>query len=307
MATRNYLLLSASKIALGSVQFGSNYGVSNKIGKTHKDTVGKIIQYAYKQGIDMLDTAPSYGDSESVVGELIYGDIHKDNYWKVITKTPSFENGRIGNEQVDKLLNSFRLSQKKLAINVIYGLLIHNCDNIFLPGGEKLLNALEQLKKEGAIKKIGISVYSGEQIDRVLYNYSIDLVQLPVNILDQRLLKGGQLKKLKMRGVEIHARSIFLQGLLLMPLKEVSSWFNPIKHRLNAFHMEANKQGMTTLQFALGFVQSIDEIDRVVVGVNTLEHLYEIIGTASIRINTDEFSSLSINDSVFLNPSNWKL
>ena len=305
MATRNYLLLSASKIALGSVQFGSNYGVSNKIGKTHKDTVGKIIQYAYKQGIDMLDTAPSYGDSESVVGELIYGDIHKDNYWKVITKTPSFENGRIGNEQVDKLLNSFRLSQKKLAINVIYGLLIHNCDNIFLPGGEKLLNALEQLKKEGAIKKIGISVYNSDQIDRILDNFSIDLIQIPINILDQRLVNSGHLSKLKHNDIEIHARSVFLQGLLLMPIENIDPWFDPIKKVLYRFNIEARKRNLSALQLAFGFVQNIPEVDKIIVGVNTLKQLKEIVNIESTYFDPSEFSCLSVDNLKFINPSNW--
>ena len=166
---------------------------------------------------------------------------------------------------------------------------------------------MNQLKDDGFIKKIGVSVYSGEQIDRLLDNYAVDLVQLPINILDQRLLNGGQLSKLKQHGVEIHARSVFLQGLLLMPLNSVHPWFDPILRVLGEFHIKAKKLNMSALQLALGFVQSIDEVDKVIIGVNTLKQMHEIIDIASVRINIEEFSNLSINDSTFLNPSNWKI
>ena len=145
-----------------------------------------------------------------------------------------------------------------------------------------------------------------EQIDRILDNHHIDLVQLPVNILDQRLIDGGQLKRLKKHGVEIHVRSAFLQGLLLMKTESISSWFDPIRGALEDFHAKARKLNMSTLQLALGFVQSINEVDKVVVGVNTLGQLHEIINSVSVYVNTEEFSDLSVSDPIYLNPSNWK-
>jgi len=95
--------------------------------------------------------------------------------------------------------------------------------------------------------------------------------------------------------------------LLLMPLKNISPWFNPIMNTLEALHVKASKLNMSTLQLALGFVQSISEVDKVVVGVNTLNQLREIISATSIYINTEEFSDLSINDPIYLNPSNWRV
>ena len=132
------------------------------------------------------------------------------------------------------------------------------------------------------------------------------MVQLPINILDQRLIKGGQLVKLKKYNVEIHARSAFLQGLLLMSLNNTPPWFNPVREVLESFHKEAKKRNMTVLQLALSFVQSIDEIDKVIVGVNTLKQLKEVVNAASIRVNTTELSCMSIDDPVFVNPGNWK-
>ncbi len=294
------------KIALGTVQFGMNYGVSNHLGQVERCEVGKILQYAFKKGIDVLDTAAYYGNSESLIGDFM-SSYSSNEYWNVITKTPAFKSNIIGNREIDELLKSFELSQKRTGKKVIHGLLIHNCDNLFIPGGEKLLHAMNQLKRDGVIKKIGVSLYTGDQVDRILDYCLIDLIQLPINILDQRLIKGGQLNKLKRRNVEIHARSVFLQGLLLMPLKDLSSWFEPIQGALKRFHLEAKRRNMSTLELSLGFVQSIPEIDKIVVGVNTSEQLHEIIDVASTYVNIKELSDLSISNPDFLNPSNWKI
>ncbi len=290
------------KIALGTVQFGMNYGVSNNLGQTRESEVEKILQYAARYGVNILDTAPSYGNSNDILGKNI-----DCNYWNIVTKTPHFMSDSIGNKQIDKLFKSIELSQKKLGKDKFYGLLIHNYDDLFLPGGDRLFKAMEYLKKSGVVKKLGVSLYSGEQVDQILDNYSMDLVQLPVNILDQRLVDSGQLAKLKKYGIEVHARSIFLQGLLLMQSKDIPSWFEPIMGTLDAFHLEAKRRNMSALQLALGFVQSIDMVDKVVIGVNTLKQMREIISAASIQVDTTEFSRLSISNPTFLNPSNWKI
>jgi aryl-alcohol dehydrogenase-like predicted oxidoreductase len=292
------------KIALGTAQFGLDYGISNKTGKMHKVEARKILQYAHKFGMETLDTASAYGNSEEVIGGIVGNKIN-NNSWNIITKTPNFKSNAIGSSQINNLLKSFELSRKKLGQKSIYSLLIHNCNNIFLPGGEKLLLSMDRLKKNGLIKKIGVSLYNNEQINLLLDNYSVDLVQLPVNILDQRLIENGQLKRLKDNGIEIHARSVFLQGLLLMPINNIPSLFEPILNTLKKFHKEAKEQNISALQLALSFVQSIHEIDKVVVGINTLKQLHEIIDVSSARLDINKFSHLSVRESTLLNPSNW--
>lgn len=149
--------MSIKKIALGSAQFGMSYGISNKLGQPGECEVTKILEYASKQGVDMLDTAPSYGNSESVIGGFIRS--HSDcKHWNVITKVPVFKNGIIGSRQVDKLIESFELSRNTLRQELLYGLLIHSFDDIFLPGGARLLHAMEELKEKGIVKKIGVSL-----------------------------------------------------------------------------------------------------------------------------------------------------
>jgi aryl-alcohol dehydrogenase-like predicted oxidoreductase len=299
-------LLNMSDIILGAVQFGVDYGISNTLGKTNNVEVENILKYAFEHNINTLDVATSYGSAESVIGDSIRS---QDNgkYWNVITKTPYFKDDNIGYKQIDELLINFELSRKKIGKGVNYSLLIHNCDDVFLPGGDRLLQTMERLKKEGVISKIGISVYNGDQIDRILDSYPIDIVQLPVNILDQRLIDSNKLSKLKKHGVEIHARSVFLQGLLLMPVNDIPSWFDPIKKTLKMLNDEASRRNMSTMQLAINFVRSICEVDKIVIGVNTLDHFREIIDTKKVKINIDEFNCLSINDPKFVNPSNWKI
>ena len=289
------------KIGLGAVQFGVDYGVSNTHGKTTKHEVSQILQFAYENGISLIDTATSYGSSESILGEVVTNDD-----WRFVTKTPNFSDNCLNSTHVNQLQESFNQSLFNLRKKNIYGLLLHSCDDLLKPGGELIFREMERLREIGMVKKIGVSAYSSKQIAAILGKFNIDLIQLPINILDQRLVSGGQLTRLKNHGVEIHARSVFLQGLLLMSPNNIPSWFDPVRGVLESFHKEAKKRNMSVLQLALSFVQSIDEIDKVIVGVNTLKQLKEVVNAASIRVNTTELSCMSIDDPVFVNPGNWK-
>jgi len=295
-----------SKLVIGTVQFGIPYGISNTHGKTQVDEAEKILAYAYEHGIRMMDTAVSYGDAEKTIGDIIcHGTVGSN--WKIVTKTPHFKTESIGQQQVDELEYRFNTSRETLQSERLYGLMIHACEDIFLPGGEKLFASMQRLKEQGLVEKIGVSLYSSDQIDRLLNNYSVDLVQLPINIFDQRLLENGRLSMLKERGIEIHARSVFLQGLLLMDPDCVSPWFAPIHKTLNKFHRYAKEKSISSLQLALGFVQGIPEVDYVLVGVNTETQLHEIIAASKLSVNHKDYQDLSINDPNFVNPSNWKI
>ena len=284
-----------SKLALGGVQFGIDYGIANTKGQVQIEEVQSILNYAKKNGVNILDTASGYGDSEEVLGK-----VGVDNF-QIITKTTSIKQG------VNGVVRIFYQSLKNLKQKKAYGLLIHDIGEIEHKQFDTLLIELARLKRQGLVKKIGVSVYNNQQIDYVLDNFSIDLIQLPINILDQRLINDESLVKLKKHNVEIHARSALLQGLLLMSINAIPSWFEPIKDTLKLFHEEAKKQNLTKLQLALGFVQSLTEIDKVVVGVDSLQQLREIIDASSVKVNTAELSNIAINNSIFLNPSNWRV
>ena len=290
------------KIALGSVQFGIPYGVSNNEGKTSKKQALSILNFAQKKGIRTIDTAPSYGDSERVLGKLFEGE-----EWDITTKTLPFNSKSINEEQIEQLRSVFRESLVSLHKKSIYGLLVHSCNDLLKPGGEKIFREMERLREIGMVKKIGVSAYNGKQISAILGKFNIDLIQLPINIFDQHLFVDGWLEKLKNKNVEIHARSPLLQGLLLMPRTSIPTYFLPIKEKIELFSKSAQELSLSKLELALGYVMGINEIDKIVVGVNTIEQLREIIEATQVKVNPMEFTDVSINNPIYTNPSLWKI
>jgi len=290
------------KIVLGTAQFGLDYGISNKQGKTHRKNIPDILNYAHKNRINFLDTALSYGNSEEVIGS-----IRSTQAWNIVTKTKNFKNKLINNDDANELRRSFEQSLVKLNRDRVYGLLMHDCNDLFKPGGEKLFKEMKCIRSLGKAKKIGASVYNIDQIYQLLDSYDIDIIQLPINIFDQRLIKFNVLEKIKELNIEIHARSVFLQGLLLLPLDDVPSYFSQIKNQLENFTIRAKELSLSKLELALAFVQSINEIDKIVIGINSLGQLYEIINSTNVRLNIFDFESFSVENQKIIDPSQWKL
>ena len=272
------------KLAIGTVQFGLDYGISNNIGQTIPEEVQKILSLAKQNKIDTLDSASAYGNSEEILGEFA------DNYFKIITKVQTPEN--------------FSQSLKKLKWKNIYGLMFHNID--ILIKNKDYWHVFEKYKKENKVEKIGVSVYSKEEIDFILNNFDIDIIQIPINILDQRLLQNGYLKKLKDKDIEIHARSVFLQGLLLMDLVHINSYFDLIKPLLIDYFSYISQNNVSKTEAALCFVKNIKEIDKIVIGVNNHIQLQENISAYNKSIELD-FKQFAINDENFINPAKWRI
>ena len=291
-----------SKLALGTAQFGMSYGISNKYGQTTQDQIIKILKLAQKNDIRVLDTAALYGNSENMLGGVL-----DDFDWKVVLKTPHFNDEIVIEKKLELLNKYFFKSLQYLGRNKAYGLLIHDCNDLFNSDGEQLFGEMKKLRSLGLVKKIGVSVYTGDQIDQLLNNFDIDIIQLPVNIFDQRLVNSRRLEKLKQYGFEIHARSVFLQGLLLMPTKSIPPYFSPIKNYIKKFSDMANELSISKLELALGYVLGINEINKVIVGVNTAKQFEQIIGASISEIPFVEFNSLSIDDPIFVDPSCWKI
>jgi aryl-alcohol dehydrogenase-like predicted oxidoreductase len=278
-----------SKIALGTVQFGLNYGVTNQDGQVTINEAKNILKFAKINKIDILDTASGYGNSEKVLGEIGIND------YKVITKTTSLEGG------VNNVIDGFYESLKNLNQRKVEGLLIHDISDIESKQFDTLFSKLNELKREGIIKKIGFSTYTPEQVDFILENFDFDLIQVPLNVFDTRLIKGGQLEALKRKGVEVHARSIFLQGVLL-DFEKLPDYFSTWTDQFHNYQEIVKSRGLTLLEYALNFALDIQEIDRIVVGVNSEKQLREIIKI--IRMGSD-LDAYSIDDINLLNPSMW--
>jgi aryl-alcohol dehydrogenase-like predicted oxidoreductase len=288
------------KLGLGTVQWGLTYGIANPNGIASPETVTELLSAARSVGIEVLDTASLYGKAEAVLGE------NPLDGFKVVTKTPSFIGARIETSEVNVLNETFYRSLDRLNLTSIYGILVHHTDNLFLPGGEKLLAAIKKLKEGGLVRKIGVSVYESKQVDSVMKLFVPDLIQLPLNVFDQRMLESGHMELLKHRGVEIHVRSVFLQGLLLMSIGDIPEYFKPIRPLLTRWHDAARDQGFTTIQAAIAFVKNTPYVDSVLVGLDSVAQFHSCIESFSINRQFDA-SGLACNDPAFVNPSLWQI
>lgn len=291
------------KLALGTVQFGVNYGISNVNGLPSQDEIRRILIAAEGIGVDLLDTAALYGASEQTLGSCM----QPDSQFRIVTKTPQFKAEQIDRRHATELAESFSASLQKLGRTSVYGLLIHQTDNLLAPGGEHLMDAMAELKAKGLVQKIGASVYTAEQIDKLLDRYAFDLIQLPVNVFDQRLVKQGQLSRLKQVGVEIHARSVFLQGLLLMQPTAMKPYFAPLQALAAAYQAFLVTRGLTPLQGALAYVNSLQEIDYAVVGVTSQQELEEIVHAKQTLVDgSTDWSVFSCDNESMINPAVWQ-
>ena len=284
-------------LAIGTAQFGLDYGISNSAGKVKIPEIKKIIKLATDSGIDTIDTAMAYGDSEELLGKC-----NLENF-KIITKIGAIQESE--NRIENWILDEVHLSLEKLKLNNIYGLLLHRPNELISKKGETLFYSIQNLKKLGLVKKIGISIYSTDELVSILDSYDIDIVQLPLNIFNREAINNDILKVLKSRNIEIHARSCFLQGLLLMEQKNIPIKFKKWSNLFIDWHEWLIKNDISPVQGCLSFLNSINEIDKVIVGVENVKQLQELINYSSVQGIT-EFPNLICNDQQLINPSNWK-
>lgn len=263
------------RLALGTAQFGLPYGVANDSGQISLSGASAILQYAWLAGIDTLDTAIAYGESEQRLGEIGV------NKWQVVSKLPSVPEGckDVGSWVEESVMNSL----VRLKISHLHGLLLHRPDQLMDSFGGELFNELCHLKEEGLIHNIGISIYNPEELDRILSTYAMDLVQAPLNVLDRRLETSGWLTKLHAMGIEVHVRSVFLQGLLLMKADQRPEKFSRWQYLWDHWDAWLKIESLTPLQACLGFVLSFNEIERIVVGIDNKTQLEEIIAATDVR------------------------
>lgn len=291
---------AVAKLGLGTVQWGMPYGVTNREGMTPPGEVAHILAAARAVGVRTLDTAALYAQAEVVLGQQ---DIAA---FDVVTKTPRFATGRISNDQADALVATFHQSLQRLRQERVHGLLLHHAADLVAPGGELLLNAMRALKSAGLVSRIGVSVYDASQLEAVLDVFRPDIVQLPLNVFDRRLVDDGSLARLGSLGVEVHARSAFLQGLLLMGTDELPAYFAPIRPLLVRWHAACSEQGMTPVQAALAFVRELPGVSVCLVGVQDRAQFEQCARDFNRGENFDA-TGLACNDPAFVNPALWKL
>ena len=284
------------KLALGTVQFGLNYGIANGGGQVSQAEAGRILALAAASGVDMLDTAIAYGDSEQALGQLGVAD------WQVVTKLPSLpDDCKDVAAWVEMQISG---SLARLGVARLHAVLLHRPEQLLGPQGAQLLDALDRLKAQGMTRKIGVSVYAPDELERLFNAMDVDLVQAPLNILDRRLTDSGWAQRLKGLGVELHTRSVFLQGLLLMPTSRRPAKFTRWAALWSEWERWLAETGLTPLQACLNYALAIPEVDKLVIGVDSADHLHEILAAIDRPLpRLPEWPSALDPD--LLNPARW--
>lgn len=284
------------KLALGTVQFGLKYGVANKSGKLKINEAKKIINLAYENNINTLDTASGYGNAEDILGNIGVENFH--------ISTKLYPGLDLKNDK-QVILKNINESLKKLDVTEINTIYFHRTSDLSDYNGKLMYETLVNLKQKKIIKNIGISIYSPNELDLILDKYNIDIVQVPYNLVDRRIENSGWLKELKSRSILIHARSIFLQGILLIKYDDLPIYFKQWNHLWKKWNnwLQDNPT-ISPLDVALGFVYHNNFIDKVVVGVDSCDQLQEIINSARKTSNFD-FPNIISEDENLVLPYNW--
>jgi len=292
------------KICLGGAQIGiKQYGITNKVGKLKDSDVREILARAYKNNINLIDTASAYGNSEEILGNCI----DSKNEYHIISKLPKQNKNIFTEEDQYNWEKIFQSSLKKLKRDKLEGYLLHHPADLFKEGSIFLKNWLYSLKKRGLIKNLGISIYSNDEIENIDLDF-FKIIQVPLSLYDQRLLNDGTIAYLKKRNCYIYARSIFVQGLLLEKSTKWPKWINnktlEFQKNLETFAKEKN---LCLLELALGFIKEQKDIYAAVVGLTSLNELNDLINiwdkdSPWINENTSKWS---ISDSNFLDPRRW--
>lgn len=277
------------RLGLGTAQFGYAYGISNTVGQVPLTEVRAILARAEQAGVSLLDTAANYGKAEQVLAQCDTGA------FRMISKTISVKAG------IPAMAARARESAR--ALGRLDALLVHAVSDLLGSDGDEVWRTLRQLKDEGVTKAIGISAYVASDPAALARRFRPDIMQVPFSLLDQRLLHDGSLSRLKELGVEIHARSLFLQGLLLMAqppekLRDAVPLLRAVRDRIAAARS-------TPLAAAVSFVLSRPEVDVAVVGVTSRRELDEVLTAAPSTLPAQDWAACALEDERILTPSRW--
>lgn len=284
------------KLALGTAQFGLAYGIANTEGQVTADAAVKILVLARAAGMDTIDTAIAYGESEQRLGEAGVGG------WHIVSKLPAIPDDC--SDVSGWVSTNVDASLARLKVPRLRGLLLHRPGQLLGTNGRQLYQALLQLKDAGKVEKIGISIYEPAELDELCAQYVFDLVQAPFNVFDRRLATSGWLHRLHAEGVEVHARSAFLQGLLLTTAGKSPPGFERWEPLWASWRAWTTDARLNPLRAALGHVLSYPEIACVVVGVDSLGQLIEILACAESAQQRAP-DTLATVDPDLLNPARW--
>lgn len=278
-------------LVLGTAQLGLDYGATNSVGRMSDSEVKKLLNVADKYEINYLDTASSYGDSEARIGTFLNNPLKN----KVITK---FSLSPKNSLDLESHLHRLNKSQ-------IYGLLFHNSSDLLGVNGQEALKLLSDAREAGVINKIGVSVYTVEELNQCLEKFpDLSIVQIPGNVVDNRLIDSQIISDLKQSGIEVHVRSAFLQGTLLSSRSNLPSRLSDMGQILDVVIGKSKELEITQMELCLGYLKNHPNVDGVVVGASSSVELIEIADSWSkSKVIVDNFYEQRFDD--FLDPRVW--
>ena len=283
-----------TKLILGTVQFGQNYGINNSIGKLPQSDVFQILDEAALQGINLLDTADAYGNAVEIIGKFHQTHNHK---FDVLSKFKNVDPKDL-KETAEKSLEKLNISSFK-----VYS--YHSSLDYFKQ--PNLQDELHKLKQDGLTEKVGISIYTNDDFEKIITSDLIDVIQLPYNLLDNTYQKGNLIHKAKQFNKTIHVRSVFLQGLIFKDLNTLPEKLQPLSPYLQTIRDISVDNNITIESLALSYAIFNNEIDNVLIGVDTKQQLLDNIKAIHKRQNIFNLinNSIKVNETKLLNPVNW--
>lgn len=289
-------MLPTNKIILGTVQFGLNYGINNSTGKPSFDEIVKILDFAYEHNINTLDTADKYGDSIDTIAK--YHQIRQSKTFKVNSK---FNNNSFG----DNLIKNVQQQLSKLQINQFEVYLFHSFSDVIK---EELVSSMYTLKSNGLVHEIGVSIYTNDELKIANGLDFIDIIQLPYNLLDSNKEKNELIFSAKKNKKKIHARSLFLQGLYFKDTDSFPKKLKPLSKYIIALKKIAEDNNLTMEEMAILYVINNDNIDKILIGVDSEEHLLRNINPKNLKLTVkciEAIRSIVVDEKELLNPTSW--
>ncbi len=287
---------STHKCILGTVQMGLNYGINNSNGKVSLKDSFEILEYAFDNGIRILDSAEAYGDAHQVIGA--FHSKHPKKTFEVITKLPHHFDAEI-KEKVSIYLTELQVPQ-------LHALLFHSFDSY--KKNTSNFDVLLELKAQKKIKHIGVSVYTNEEIEAIILNDQVEIIQLPFNLLDNNALRGEILKKAKAKGKTIHTRSAFLQGLFFKALNSENNTIKQLYKELTKLNNIRTKSNCSMAELALNYCSQQDHLDNILIGVDSKTQLKENIKALDQTLTPEimaDIDAIKVKNLDLLNPSLW--
>lgn len=291
------------QLCLGTAQFGLPYGITNQAGQVAEPEVRALLAEAALAGLSWLDTAQAYGDAEAVLGRTLPHGHH----FRLISKLPAQRQSAFTAEDRLAWDQTFERSLGRLGEPRLDALLLHSTADLRKPGGETLQQWLLSLRERGLVRRLGVSIYGPDDLEGVAPDL-LDLVQLPLSLYDQRLLADGTIARLRSQGCAVHARSLYLQGLLLIPAASWPGWVDPAarEHHARLEHF-ASDRGCSLLECALGFARAQQDLEAVVLGLSSRLELQQLL-LAWGRISPwqeGEWRTWALLDAGILDPRRW--